>query len=246
MKEIYCWFNNVTCYMLHQKIIFAKYIMFSNMFKSYSLKKCIDKFAKTDDVETREKYKNICKVLERMTVRDDVQVVNERFTQLLHIWFNDNAIMVEICRHLRSKGLCVLHEIIVWKNYENMGETMFLIPHNYGYDDMPNTDKQHFTSWFEPLMYYNTQVNECPNDIMAIPIIVYKHNDEMTHSNMLIVKRQNTGTEKILVEYFEPFGNYLKKNSEFEITQLIHSIFSHDPLVTQPSDIRVLTASGEC
>ena len=89
--------------------------MFSNVFKN-SLMRCIDKFVANNDIKIRDKYKNICKVLEKIEITDDVQVINTKFTELLHLWFNDNAILHEIYKHLASIGICVLHEIVIWKN----------------------------------------------------------------------------------------------------------------------------------
>ena len=197
--------------------------MFSNIFRSKSerlLSRCIDKFVSENDDIKRDKYKNICKVLERIEItdNDNVQVINEKFTELLHLWFNDNAILHEIYKHLTSIGICILHEIVIWKNIQNSGQTMYVIPRNYGYDDMPETIKRHNTSYLDEEMYYNTQIKECPNNIMAIPITIYNNNDPMAHSNMLIIKKQQTGHVKISVELFEPFGIQSIENSEFEIT----------------------------
>lgn len=142
-----------------------------------------------------------------MQISDDVEVINTQFTKLLHLWFNDNAILHEIYKHLSSVGLCILKEIVIWKNIENTNQTMYVIAHNYGYDDMDKLVKHHFTSYLNEEMYYNTQIKECRNNIMAIPIKIYNNNDPMAHANMLIVKKQTNKRIKILVECFEPFGN---------------------------------------
>lgn len=219
--------------------------MFSDIFKT-SLTRCIDKFvAKNNDIK-REKYKNICKVLEKIEITDDVQVINAKFTELLHLWFNDNAILHEIYKHLASIGICILHEIVIWKNIENSGQTMYVIPHNYGYDDMPETIKRHTTSYLNEEMYYNTQIKECPNNIMAIPITIYNNNEPTSHSNMLIVKKQKNNHVKILVECFEPFGILSKENNEFEITQLIHNLFVYDLNITRQDEIRIISATQNC
>lgn len=195
--------------------------------------------------EIREKYTNICKVLERIEITDEVQVINAQFTELLHLWFNDNAILGEIYKHLASIGICILHEIIIWKNIDNSGQTMYVIPLNYGYDDMPDSVK-HYTSYLNEEMYYNTQIKECSNNIMAIPITIYNHNDHMAHSNMLIIKKQMHSPVKILVEHFEPFGNRLRENSEFEITQLVQNLFVYDSHITSQDEIHVLSVSQKC
>ena len=219
--------------------------MFSNIFKS-SLSRCIDKFDKTNNIQIRNKYKNICKILDGIQITDDIQIINKKFTELLHLWFNDNAILHEICKHLTSIGICVLHEIIIWKNIGNTGQTMYVIPHNYGYDDMPESGKQHNTSYLDEELYYNTQIKECPNNIMAIPISIYNNNDEMSHANMLIVKKQENNPVKILVEWFEPFGNRTTENNEFEITQLIHNLFVYDLRITRQDEINIMSVSQNC
>jgi len=220
--------------------------MFSNIFTS-SLTKCIDRFVATNRNNDRDKYKNICKVLEKIEITDDIQVINAKFTELLHLWFNDNAILHEIYKHLSSIGICVLHEIVIWKNIENSGETRYIIPHNYGYDDMPDTIKRHTTSYLNEEMYYNTQIKKCPNNIFAIPIAIYNHNDPMSHSNMVIVKKLNNGPIKLMVECFEPFGPMLMDadTSDVEIAQLIHNLFAHDLHIKQ-DEIHIMSVSQKC
>lgn len=219
--------------------------MFSNIFKS-PLTQCIDKFAKNKDIDTREKYKNICKVLEKIEITDDIQVINTQFTQLIHIWFNDNAILDEIYKHLTSIGVCVLHEIMIWINANNTGQVRFIITQNYGYDDMPESNKHYISSYLDEELYYNTQIRQCPNDIFAIPIAIYNQEDSMAHSNMLIVKRQPEQPVKILVEWFEPYGVYMKQNYEFEISQLVYNLFVYEPIVLNRNDIHIISASQNC
>jgi hypothetical protein len=207
----------------------------------------MDKFvSNNNDIQIRDKYKNICKILLRMEITDDVRVINAKFTELLHLWFNDNAILHEIYKHLALTGICILHEIVIWKNIQSTGQIMYVIPTNYGYDDMPDTDKHHTTSYLNEEMYYNTQIKECPNNIMAIPITIYNEGDPMAHSNMLIVKKQYNKNVKIMVELFEPFGNISIENSEFEITQLIYNLFAYDSHITQPDEMQIISVSTNC
>lgn len=207
---------------------------------------CIDKFVKDTDSKTRDKYFYICQVLNNVQITDDIQLINANFTNFLHLWFNDNAILHEIHKHLASIGICVLHEIVIWKNIGNSGQTMYVIPHNYGYDDMPESTKHHSTSYLNEEIYYNTQIKECPNNIMAIPITIYIDNDSIAHSNMLVVKIQKNKSVKIMVEYFEPYGNMSTQNNIFEISQLINNLFVYDLNVTKQDDIQIMLVSQNC
>lgn len=225
-------------------------IIFSILFKIQTQTKelqYIDNFVKQNDIKVINKYTNIYKVLNNIQILDDnIQIINTKFTNSLHIWYNDNAIFHEICKHLASIGIHILHEIVIWKNIENSGQTMYVIPHNYGYDNMPKTTKHHHTSYLNEEVYYNTQIKKCPNNTMAIPIIIYHNNNSIAHSNMLVIKKQKNNPVKILVEHFEPYGNASTQNNIFEITQLMYNLHSYDVNVTRQDDIQIISTSQFC
>lgn len=220
--------------------------MFSQLFYTKSetnVAKCIQKLSKTEnyDENMKNKYQNICKIINNIEIADNIQVINEYFTEFMHMWFNDNAVINEIYRHLNSRGICVLHEIVIWYNIENTGHTIFAIPHHYGYDDMPNTTKSHNVSYLDVELYYNTQIKECKNNIMAIPITIHNEDSSMAHSNMLIIKRENG---QIIVEHFEPYGNISKYDSLFEITQLMYELFAYE--INSQNDVKIISVLDDC
>lgn len=223
--------------------------MFSNLF-SNAQTECIDKFAKNANSDTRKKYINICKVLNNIYNTDDTVIATKDFTKLLHLWFNDNAILHEIYNHLRSINICILQEIVIWKNIQHTGQSMFVIPIHYGYNDMPGSNKSHATSYIDFEQYYNTQIKECPNNIMAIPIAILEEGEKMGHSNMLIIKRQENNPVKISVEHFEPFGYMIADEfmdaEKLEIEQLINNLFVYDPILTSQNEIKITSPSQTC
>lgn len=217
-----------------------------------SQNECINKFVKNGDSDLRHRYENICKIVNDIQITDNIQIINERFTELVHLWFNDNAILHSIYKHLRTKGVCILHEIAIWKNISNSGDTMYYVPINYGYygaelDTRDAKNPAYYSNrQLDPEMYYNTQIRECPNDIMAIPIRLYVEGDDTSHSNMLIIRRYKYGMLKVLVEHFEPYFTFSNPNYSTEITQLVYSLFSYDPLVTKPKDILISSITSVC
>lgn len=211
------------------------------MYSSLNEKQCIDKFTKESTPNVRNRYKNICKILNNIQITDDIQIINKAFTDMLYLWFNDNAILHEIYKHLQSNGICVLHEIVIWYNVGNTGQTMYIIPHNYGYDDMSETTKTHTTSYLDFERYYVTQIKKCKNNIMAIPITIYYNNDTNAHSNMLIIKRQLNLPIKILVEHFEPYGNMSLLDNAFEISHLINNLFAYE--INNQNEIQIISST---
>ena len=206
--------------------------------------KCLEQLAKSKNEIDQNKYKNICKVINQIQITEDITVINENFTKFLHLWFNDNAVLTEIYKHLASKGICILHEIVIWYNISGSGQTMFVIPHNYGYDDMVGSNKKHHTSYLDYGMYYNTQISECQSDIMAIPITIYYNEDPMAHSNMLVIRRQLNQPVKIICEVFEPYGLMSKRDNSFEILHLIQNLFSYD--INSQDEIQVIFVAKTC
>lgn len=207
-------------------------------------KKCVEKLANSKNVEEQKKYKNICKIIDNIQISEDINVVNQNFTEFVHLWFNDNAVLNEIYKHLASRGLCVLHEIVIWHNIGDSQKTAFVIPHYYGYDNMPGSTKKHYTSYLDYDLYYNTQIKQCNSDIMAIPITIYNNNDTISHSNMIVIKRVHNQQIKLSVEIFEPYGLMSRIDNSREFLHLMQFLFSNE--IDAINDIQMINVARNC
>ncbi len=176
--------------------------------------------------------KNIYKIVNNIQINDNIIVVNKQFTQNLHLWYNDNAVIHEIYKSLLQFDICVLHEIVIWNNIGKTGQTMYVVPVNYGL--------QPKTSYLNEELYYNTQILNCKNDIFAIPIVIYNNNDT-AHENILIIYKNID--KKIIVEWFEPFGYITHQDNFFEIKHLLNNLFVYDNNVKSQDDIHIFFVS---
>lgn len=191
----------------------------------------MDKFKKNPYIKKLLKFQQIN--------NDNATIINYNYTKNLHVWHNDNAVSHEFVHYLKSIGFNILHEILIWFNYKNTDQTIFVIAHNYGYDDIVGSTKKHHTSYLDFELYYETQIKHCNCDPVAIPIVLYFNGDTISHSNILFIKRNIAN--KIIVEYFEPYGYHTSYDVLFEIKYLLNQLFAHK--IKCVTDIEIMNVS---
>lgn len=190
------------------------------------------------DIFYKNKY--IKKLLKYEQLPDDLTIVNNKFTNLLHLWYAENQIWHEFIHKMNSFGCKILHEIVIWYKERGTDQTAFVVAHNYGYDEFEGSEKKHYTSYLNFEQYYLTQISTCCEEI-AIPICLYFDGDKSAHCNMLYIKRKRNKACKLIVEYFEPYGKHTMYNVLNEINYLICNLFAYE--IEDQNDIQIIDTS---
>jgi len=167
----------------------------------------------------------------------------QKWKEFTHIIFNDDAILEEIYKTIKSDELCFLHEIEINIKIDDKidpetvtDEKLFYIIKNVGKDNYK------LTTQFNPELYYETNIEKCQHKYMAIPI------GHSKHSNMLIIHKDE---KNIKVEHFEPHGDSfssddLEMNKKINkyIDRLVYSLFVRNGYTKE--DIEIIHPEQLC
>jgi len=198
------------------------------------ISECVKKLSGVNDYSLLQynKYKNICKIVYNIKITDNPIVINQKFSEFLHLWFNDNVVISEIIKHLRNNGICILKEIIFINNKHVIAKLVY---------DKEKKQTKHLLNNLNYEQYYNTQIEVCKDNMFAIPFRnVY---GSSAHSMILIVKRQPDLQHKLSVEIFEPNG-VVYPIPETDIEILLNNLFKYELIL--PSEIKIINIPKIC
>jgi len=199
---------------------------------------CMEKIKQMDVSE--EKKIQLCNVLagiENQNQRGKLEMWH-KFIELI---FNDNSIIEEIYKKMKTNGLCFLNNVGIF--FDDSISPKFMLYKNLG------RKTQKVEKEWNSKIYYDTNIKECTQQIMTIPIDLlgkYGH-----HSNMLIIKK-NTTTNQVTweIEHFEPHGRQFSEEVSVNkaVQELVHDILINDPeynkdniKITHPNQLCRLT-----
>jgi hypothetical protein len=220
---------------------------------------CMEKIREMN-VSDRKKIQ-LCSVLAGIENNNNEEAKLEEWYEFLDLFFNDYSIVEEIYKKMKTNGLCFLHEVGIYR-YKDYDKPDFYVLKNAG---KPN---QTTHGEWNPQMYYETNIRDCKQKLMAIPIALTGKNG---HSNMLIIRKKkqknpikNMGAylNKTIIkkeenkttweiEHFEPHGKQNEHEERYvnrAIVNLVHDILKHDPeynkdniKITHPNQLCKLT-----
>lgn len=221
---------------------------------------CMEKIREMDVSE--KKKIQLCNVLGGIENTNNEEAKLEEWYEFLDLFYNDPSIIEEIYKKMKTNGLCFLHEVGIYFDKDD-DKPDFYVLKNAG---KPN---QTTLGEWNPQMYYETNIRDCKQKLMAIPIALTGKN--RGHSNMLIIRKKkqknpikNMGAylNKTIIkkeenkttweiEHFEPHG---KQDEDEErhvnkaIVNLVHDILKHDAeynkdniKITHPNQLCKLT-----
>ena len=176
----------------------------------------------------KSNFHKLCELIEStgdiytITPADSVKLLDD----MVDIYFNDNSVLEEIYKSMRSKDFCFLHKIIIDVSWN-------VIPtHNniYMYNHFGKLGE--VFNYFSPAVYYEKQIMDCSSNIYAIPIHLITSTGG--HSNILIVQN-NENEKELVVEHFEPHGRFYQHETHLTnekiakmVDRLVYSLFG-DP-----------------
>ena len=177
----------------------------------------------------KSNFHKLCELIEsttgdiyRITPAESAKLLND----MVHLYFNDNSVLEEIYKSMRSKDFCFLHKIIIDVSWN-------VIPtHNniYMYNHFGKLGE--VFNYFSPAVYYEKQIMDCSSNIYAIPIHLITSTGG--HSNILIVQN-NENEKELVVEHFEPHGRFYQHETHLTnekiakmVDRLVYSLFG-DP-----------------
>ena len=207
---------------------------------STQIQGCMEKIREMD-VPERKKIQ-LCSVLAGIENSNNEEAKLEEWYEFLDIFFNDNSILEEIYKKMKTNGLCFLNKIGIDFDEDEDKTDFFVLKH------VGKHDQQILNDW-NPQIYYETNIRECTQPLMAIPINLIGTYD--SHSNMLIITKKEDKKTTWEIEHFEPNGRE-QDNEEYdvneEVDKLVHDILKHDPeynkdnvKITHPNELCKLT-----
>ena len=223
------------------------------------IKGCMEKIREMDVSE--KKKIQLCSVLAGIENNNNEEAKLESWYEFLDLFFYDHSIIEEIYKKMKTNGLCFLNHVGI-AFIDNYPISFYVLKH-------AGKSGQTTREEWNPRIYYETNIQDCKQKLMAIPIsLIGKYGP---HSNMLIIrkktkknpirnmsaylnktiikKEENKTTWEI--EHFEPHG---KQDEDEErhvnkaIVNLVHDILKHDPeynrdniQITHPNQLCKLT-----
>ena len=221
---------------------------------------CMEKIREMDVPESKKIQ--LCSVLAGIENSNNEEAKLQSWYKFLNLFFNDQSIIEEIYKKMKTDGLCFLHEVgIYFDSYKDAKHLFFVLKHAGKLEQTVNK------RW-DAEIYYKTNIRDCKQELMAIPItLIGKYGP---HSNMLIIRKQTKKNpirnifaylNKTIIkkeknetiweiEHFEPHGK--QKHEERDINKaiddLVHDILNHDAeynkdniKITHPNQLCKLT-----
>ena len=182
---------------------------------------CMEKIREM--VVPERKKIQLCSVLAGIENSNNEEAKLEEWYEFLDLFFNDDSILEEIYKKMKTNGLCFLNKIGIDFDEDEDKTEIFVLKH------AGKHDQTSFNDW-NPQIYYETNIRECTQPLMAIPINLVGTYD--SHSNMLIITKKEDKKTTWEIEHFEPNGRE-QDNEEYdvneEVDKLVHDILKHDP-----------------
>jgi hypothetical protein len=200
---------------------------------------CMEKIREMNVPESKKKQ--LCSVLGGIENSNNEEAKLEEWYEFLDLFFNDTSIIEEIYKKMKTNGLCFLHNVRIYFDKDDKPE--FYVFKNAGKSGETTGEK------WNPQMYYETNIRDCNQKLMAIPIGLIGENHG--HSNMLIIRKrkqknpltnigaylnktiikQEKNKTTWIIEHFEPHGR--QDEDEYYVNKaiydLVHDILKYDP-----------------
>jgi len=181
---------------------------------------CMEKIREMDVPESKKIQ--LCSILAGIENSNNEEAKLEKWYRFLDLFFNDYSVLKEIYKKMKTNGLCFLHDVGVEFDTDKDTHFFFILKHA-GKSEESETHENEWNSQ----MYYETNIRECRQPLMAIPINLVING---SHTNMLIIRKEETKWE---IEHFEPHGRQETKEEDDAVNQaideLVHDILKHDP-----------------
>jgi len=186
---------------------------------------CIDKLSiKRDNVFSKmmhskfdasqtAKISNLCQILygelpdASIVAPTILEAEEQMFRDLVYLWFNDNSVIEELHKLFKLSGLCFLHTIR-FSFYEDMNSHSIWIHKHSGKLKVKN-------STFNAAKYIKSEIQNCKEKVMAIPIGFDFNSRTVSHENILFIKlgeRNKNGKIIVELERFDPHGALYKND----------------------------------
>ena len=179
------------------------------------------------DASHAAKIANLCQILygdlppaPAPSKSASVEAEKKLFQDLVYLWYNNHSVIEELYHLFKLSGLCFLHGIHLSFGEEEENESTQMIKH------LGKSISK--LRPFDPVKYMRTEIRNCQEKFMAIPVTFQFHGAKASHANILFIKVEGRNkNEKRIVEMerFEPHGStYGNASLSYRINSKMHSL----------------------
>jgi len=175
------------------------------------------------DASHAAKIANLCQILYGdlpIVAPTILEAEEQMFRDLVYLWYNNHSVIEELYHLFKLSGLCFLHGIHLSFGEEEENESIQIIKH-LGKSKIKLRQ-------FDPVVYMKTEIRNCQEKFMAIPITFKFNGAKAFHANILFIKVEGRNkNEKRIVEMerFEPHGStYVNESLSYRINSKMHSL----------------------